>query len=255
MSEGISDAAALRRPPPPLRPARVVGTAPLTPRLLSVVLDGLPGMRVDEPAASVRLLLPEPQGLVLPAWNGNEFLLPDGRRPGLRTLTPVAADPDAGTLEVAVVLRGASRLTDWAEAARPGDAVAVSGPGRGYRFDPEAHHLLLLGDESALPAIRQLLGALPPGTHAHVIVEIATPEARLDLPGPAPVEWIEGNDVPGDALVGALTAAELPAAVHVWAAGEAAAVQRIRRHLFGDRGLDRARCSVRGYWKRGRSGT
>ena len=38
-------------------------------------------------------------------------------------------------------------------------------------------------------------------------------------------------------------------------AGEAAAVQRIRRHLFEDRGLTRAQATVRGYWKRGRAAT
>jgi NADPH-dependent ferric siderophore reductase len=38
----------------------------------------------------------------------------------------------------------------------------------------------------------------------------------------------------------------------VWAAGEAAAVQRIRSHLFVDRGLPRAHATVRGYWKHGR---
>jgi NADPH-dependent ferric siderophore reductase len=40
----------------------------------------------------------------------------------------------------------------------------------------------------------------------------------------------------------------------VWVAGEAAAVQRIRRHLFEDRGLPRSQASVRGYWKHGRRG-
>jgi NADPH-dependent ferric siderophore reductase len=40
----------------------------------------------------------------------------------------------------------------------------------------------------------------------------------------------------------------------VWVAGEAAAMQRIRRHLFEDRGLSRAQASVRGYWKHGRGG-
>jgi NADPH-dependent ferric siderophore reductase len=40
----------------------------------------------------------------------------------------------------------------------------------------------------------------------------------------------------------------------VWVAGEAAAVQRIRRHLFAERGLTRAQAVVRGYWKQGRSG-
>ena len=35
----------------------------------------------------------------------------------------------------------------------------------------------------------------------------------------------------------------------VWAAGEAGAMQRIRRHLFEERNLPRSRASIRGYWK------
>jgi NADPH-dependent ferric siderophore reductase len=38
----------------------------------------------------------------------------------------------------------------------------------------------------------------------------------------------------------------------VWAAGEAAAMQRLRRHLFDERGVPRSAAVVRGYWKRGR---
>jgi len=41
----------------------------------------------------------------------------------------------------------------------------------------------------------------------------------------------------------------------VWVAGEAAAVQRIRRALFEERGVPRSRATVRGYWKHGRAGT
>jgi NADPH-dependent ferric siderophore reductase len=48
--------------------------------------------------------------------------------------------------------------------------------------------------------------------------------------------------------------AELAPRTRLWAAGEAAAMQRIRRHLFEDRGLSRADATVRGYWKHGRAG-
>jgi NADPH-dependent ferric siderophore reductase len=41
----------------------------------------------------------------------------------------------------------------------------------------------------------------------------------------------------------------------VWVAGEAAAMQRIRTHLFDGRGLTRSQATVRGYWKLGRSAT
>jgi NADPH-dependent ferric siderophore reductase len=48
--------------------------------------------------------------------------------------------------------------------------------------------------------------------------------------------------------------ATLVPGTRVWAAGEAAAMQAIRRHLFEERQLPRARATVRGYWKQGASG-
>ena len=59
---------------------------------------------------------------------------------------------------------------------------------------------------------------------------------------------------PGDALGAAVRDVDLVDGTRVWAAGEAAAMQRIRRHLFDDRGLPRSQTAVRGYWKYGRAG-
>jgi NADPH-dependent ferric siderophore reductase len=38
----------------------------------------------------------------------------------------------------------------------------------------------------------------------------------------------------------------------VWAAGEAAAMQRIRKYLFREIDFPRSDAHVRGYWKRGK---
>ena len=59
---------------------------------------------------------------------------------------------------------------------------------------------------------------------------------------------------PGDTLVDTLRDADVSPDTRVWVAGEAAAMQRIRRHIFEERRLPRARASIRGYWKHGRSG-
>ena len=56
------------------------------------------------------------------------------------------------------------------------------------------------------------------------------------------------------AILTAVTTAEFGPDVRVWAAGEAAAMQRLRRHLFDERGLSRSQVVVRGYWKHGRQG-
>ena len=252
----------VRREPPRFRRAAVHAVAPLTPRMARVTLGGpeMEGLAVDQPAASVRLLLPSPDDhqLVMPTWNGNEFLLPDGRRPAIRTFTPRRADPVAGELDVDVVLHDGGTATAWAAAAAPGDEVAVSGPGRGYDVDAEAPAYLLAGDETALPAMAQLLGAIPATTPVQVLAEVASSDARLPLPDHpgAIVRWLDlpPGATAGDTLVAAVADAELPEGALVWAAGEAAAVQRIRRHLFDERGLPRSRTTVRGYWKHGRAG-
>lgn len=251
-----------RREPPAFRPIEVGAVTPVGPRLRRITLRGpaLVGFPVPEPAASVRLLVPSPGSdeLVVPVWNGNEFLLPDGRRPALRTFTPRRVDPSAGEIDLDVVLHGHGVAAHWAEAAAPGTPAALSGPGRGYPVDPDAPAFLLAGDETAIPAISQLLEAIPADRPVAVHVEVAHPDGRVDLPAHpgATVRWrdrLPGAD-PGAAMVAAVVAAAIADGTRIWVAGEAAAVQRIRKHLFEGRGLPRASATVRGYWKRGRTG-
>ena len=59
---------------------------------------------------------------------------------------------------------------------------------------------------------------------------------------------------PGDDLVGYVTTLDVDPEARVWAAGEAAAMQRLRKHLFDQVGLPRSQAVVRGYWKQGRAG-
>src|SRR5206468_1204015 len=105
-------------------------TQHVSPRLMRMTLGGseFAGFALAEPAASVRLLLPAPDsnGLIMPTWNGNEFLLADGRRPAIRTLTPRRFREDRLELDVEIVLHGTGVASRWAERAQPGDAVAVS---------------------------------------------------------------------------------------------------------------------------------
>jgi NADPH-dependent ferric siderophore reductase len=252
----------LRREPPSFRAVEVRRATSLTPRLRRVTLGGpeLAGLDPGLPAASVRLLLPAPGSgpPTLPTWDGNEFLRADGSRPVIRTVTPRRLDADALELDVDVVVHEGGPLSTWATTAGPGEQVAVSGTGRGYAIDPDARSFLLAGDETALPAIAQLLEALPPAVTVDVLVEISHPDARLPLPAHpgATVRWVElpEGDAPGAALVSGVEAASVDVETRAWVAGEAAAVQRIRTHLFEARAVPRAHAVVRGYWKHGRAG-
>jgi NADPH-dependent ferric siderophore reductase len=258
----VTERTRLRREPPRFRAVTVRRVERLSPRMVRVTLAGpdLAGLNVEQPAASVRMLLPSAgtTELVVPTWNGNEFLLPDGQRPMIRTFTPWRVDPEALELDVGIVVHGGGSASEWAVSAAPDDPAAISGPGRGYTVDVDAPALLVAGDETAIPAITQVLDALPVETPVQVRIEIAHADGRLALPDHpgASVEWCDlpPGAAPGDALGAAVREADLAKGARVWVAGEAAAVQRIRRHLFEDRGLSRAQATVRGYWKHGRAG-
>ena len=237
----------------------MVATSSRTPRLRRVTVQGqeLVGLEPGGPAASIRMLLPHHGELVLPEWNGNEFLHADGSRPHLRTLTPLRVDAEHGEVDVDIVLHGEGPMASWAASAAVGDPVAISGTGRGYTVDGSATHLLA-GDEAALPAITTILDALPRTASGRVFLEIAHPAGELALrpPDGVTVSWhvLPDGAPPGDALVDVVVSTAIPPDARVWVAGEAASVQRIRRHLFDTVGLARSQCSVRGYWKRGRAG-
>jgi len=250
----------VRREPPAFRVLAVRDLEVLSPFMTRVTLGGpaLQGFAIDLPAASVRLLIPSPgtDELIMPTWNGNEFLFGDGTRPIIRTFTPRFFDADRLELALDVVIHRGGAVSAWINEAKLGSPAAVSGPGRGYAVDADAPQFLLGGDETAIPAICQLLEVLPGSVPVQVIVEITNPAAKLDLHGGANVntQWVElpAGDPPGDALVPAVGEARLEPGAKVWAAGEAAAMHRIRRHCFEERRLARSDVTVRGYWKAGR---
>jgi NADPH-dependent ferric siderophore reductase len=250
----------VRREPPAFRVLAVRDLEVLSPFMTRVTLGGpaLEGLAVDLPAASVRLLIPSPGSdeLIMPTWNGNEFLLDDGSRPIIRTFTPRFFDADRLELCLDVVIHDGGAVSAWINRAGPGDPAAVSGPGRGYVVDADAPQFLLAGDETAIPAICQLLAVVPESVPVEAIVEITDPAAKLDLHEGSNVttRWVvlPSSAPPGDALVAAVAEVGLEPGTKVWVAGEAAAMHRIRRHCFEERGLARSDVAVRGYWKAGR---
>jgi len=102
----------------------------------------------------------------------------------------------------------------WALAARPGDIVHVVGPHRlspiygGTEFDPgDLRDLLVIGDETALPAVARILADVDPGFTGHVFVEVPTSDDIVELPRHhlIDVTWLVRGSAPqGRRLVGAV---------------------------------------------------
>jgi NADPH-dependent ferric siderophore reductase len=173
----------------------------------------------------------------------------------VRTYTPRRFDPATRTLEVEFVLHGDGPASEWAAQAKPGDRVAISGPGGRFTFDATVSRWWIARDESALPAVGTLMDALPASANAEVHLEVNDIDNKIDMPSKAKVEvaWHHRHPAkePGAELHQAIRTADITTGTQVWVACEAVAVRRIRRDLLEDRGLPKERIVTRGYWRLG----
>ena len=174
-----------------------------------------------------------------------------------RDFTPRRYDAAANTLEIDFALHDAGPATRWAAQAKPGDTLALGGP-RGSFIIPAAYDWhLLIGDETALPAIARRLAELPPGTRAVVVAEVDGPADEIALPtaANATVVWAHRNGaVPGagDALAQALATLKMPAGdYYAWVACESLIAKALRRQLIADHGANPKWLRAAGYWRRG----
>jgi NADPH-dependent ferric siderophore reductase len=232
----------------------VESTEWLTPALVRVVLGG-PGLTGFEmPAdtdAYVNIAIPPagaPYGPVFdPAVVRDEQ--PKDLQPVRRRYT--VRRWEAGRLTLDFVVHGDSGVAGpWAASAQPGDMLVLTGPGSGYRPSPDADWHLLVGDESALPAIAASLEVLPAGTPAVVRLLCDGPDCELPLDSAADLDlrWLHRGR---DDLVASVRGLDLPAGrVHAFVHGEADEIRDLRRHLLTDRGLARADMSCSPYWRR-----
>lgn len=247
-----------RRPPP--QPVEVVRVERITPRLVSVHVAGgdLTRFQDAQPTAHIKVFLPAPgqDAPALPTMGPEGRVWPEGEeRPTVRTYTPRAYDPATGTLEVQFVLHGEGPASAWAEQAKPGDKLALGGPGGRFDADLDAPRWFIAGDESALPAVATLLDALPAEAGAQVHLEVGGPGDEIPLTSKASitVSWHHRSpDVFGEELYAAATRATIADGYQVWVACEASAMRRIRRRLLDD-GVPRASLVTRGYWRLGES--
>jgi len=177
---------------------------------------------------------------------------PADTRPVRRRYTVRRWDPEAHELTIDFVVHGDAGVAGpWAAAAAPGDVLVFSGPSGGYLPDTDADWHLLVGDESALPAIAASLEALPAGARAVVRLLCDGPDDELALTTAADLDLAWSHREAGEDLLGAVTAAAFPdGRVHAFVHGEATEVRALRAHLLGERGLTRAQMSCSPYWRR-----
>jgi NADPH-dependent ferric siderophore reductase len=177
-----------------------------------------------------------------------ELHLADGSRRVKRRYTIRAARPASGELDLDVLLHGDWPGSAWATRATAGEEVSFQGP-RGKLELRHADWHLLVGDESALPAIAAICEALPAGEAALAVVE--TRDGADELPVRGSVQWVHRRDAPAgtpDFLVPAVTALDWPGgAGRGYLMGETRSMVALRA-VLESRGITHDAIFVKGYW-------
>ncbi|VVE24082.1 NADPH-dependent ferric siderophore reductase [Pandoraea capi] len=235
----------------------------LTPNMLRVTLGGddLAGFTSPGFDDHVKLFFPNPETgeLAVPQMGPEGLSKPaSGDAPRLmRDYTPRQYDADSKTLVIDFAMHESGPATQWARSARPGDKLGVGGPRGSFVIPMNYDGYVLIGDDTALPAISRRLAELPAGALVFVFAEVDSPADRLRFSSEADVvvEWIYREDAPAGqstALLDALQVATLPSGdLHAWVAAEASVAKAVRRHLVEDRGLNPKWVKAAAYWRRG----
>ncbi|MBG7153291.1 siderophore-interacting protein [Pseudomonas aeruginosa] len=281
----------------------------LSPALTRFVFGGPEVAEMKTLAADqrIKIFFPDASGQPPSLPGGSEWYqayrsVEPARRPPMRTYTIRALRAEQEEVDVEFVLHGENGpASAWATPARIGDRLQLAAPNRQYGDDPGGYewkppagvrHILLIADETALPAVAGILEELageaePPVVEA--FLEVPGEADILDLPAipGARLHWLPRHQAGihsrnGERMIEAARQARLPerevaggaaqeledidideeilwelaspesGSFYAWVAGESAAVMAIRRYLVQERGIDKRHLTLMGYWRLGK---
>lgn len=227
------------------RTLQVVGVRRITPRMVRIDLCGeaLAGFVSAGHDDHVKLFFPDPNG-------GADAM-------AMRDFTPRRYDMLTQTLTIDFALHADGVATRWAEQAAAGQTLTIGGPRGSFVVTDDFDGYLLIGDETALPAIARRLEELRPDARVQAVIAVAGTAEEQALTGPTDkrILWVHRSpEQAGDpaTLLAAVSALVLPAGdLYAWAAAESGVAKALRRHLVEDRGLNPKWVTAAGYWRHG----
>jgi NADPH-dependent ferric siderophore reductase len=189
------------------------------------------------------------------------FPSPVDHQQQMRDFTPRRYDADAGELTIDFFVHDDGPATTWVAQTSPGQTLTVGGPRGSSIISVEGiDSHLLIGDETALPAIGRRLEELPASSRALVVIEAARGctyplASRADLQ----IVWVPRDrqfEKPGEQLIATLRTLQIPQGrCFAWAATETHSARAIRRYLTHERGFEKHWVKAAGYWQRGAQAT
>ncbi|EJT05251.1 siderophore-interacting protein [Rhizobium sp. CCGE 510] len=219
------------------------------------VVDITPGMRRitltgDDLADFISLAPDDHIKIFLPADDGGEER---------RDYTPRRYDNAGRKLTIDFALHEAGPVTRWAIGARPGDRLEIGGPRGSAVISKAVTRWLLIGDETALPAIGRRIEESPSETLITTVAAVTGPleEQTFDTSAELHVHWAHrplSQATDATALLKLLRAVDIQPETFIWVAAEASVTRDIRAHLL-ERGCPLGWIKASGYWVFGKADT
>lgn len=223
------------------RTLQVTAVTQLTPHMRRLTLAGpeLSGFTSLSPDDHIKVFLPGLDGQV-----------------DRRDYTPRRFDGQQGELVLDFVVHEGGPATTWALEAKPGDTLVIGGP-RGSQCCPASlKRWLLVGDETALPAVGRRIeeaGADQEIT-AVLLVPSAADEQHFETAAELTSHWIHRPLAQAGSAAGpisVLATLALQPDTFVWVAGETRMVKAVRSYLMAERHVPKGWIKAAGYWKQG----
>jgi NADPH-dependent ferric siderophore reductase len=220
------------------------------------VIDITPGMRrvvlTGEDLADFVSLAPDDHIKVIVAGEGGE----EERR----DYTPRRYDNAARSLTIDFALHEAGPVTQWAIDAKPGTTLEIGGPRGSAVISGKVKRWLLVGDETALPAIGRRIEESGEGSNITLLGAVAGPEEEQTFETAAALttRWIHrplSDATDAAPIIAALSGIDIAPQTLVWVAAEASVVRAIRAYLTEERGYPLAWIKASGYWVKGKADT
>lgn len=222
----------------------------LTPHMVRITVHGpeLEGFPSASPDDHVKVFLPTSSGeFNLPTMTPDGPVYTQGKEPSpARDYTPRQFRAESLELDLDFVIHGDGPASTWAEKAKVGDKVGVGGP-RGSMIVPgDFDHYVLVGDETALPAIGRWLEEMPKDTKVTVLAEVASLDEKQALARDA--RWFVRGESPS--LDKALAELPIPEGDTFWWVATESKRARELRSLLGEKpGINKDWVKATGYWQ------
>ncbi|MTH79057.1 siderophore-interacting protein [Paracoccus aestuariivivens] len=185
------------------------------------------------------------------------FLDVGGEQPEMRDYTPRAFDREARTLTLDFAVHVAGPATQWAIDAETGDTLNIGGPRGSAVVAPVFDWWLLIGDETALPAMGRWVENMVSGTKVTTLglVTDAAEEQVWVTDADHHAKWLHRADAADPSpVLDAVAALDLPLGKgFVWIAAEANVARATRDHFQMARNHPREWIKAAGYWLKGKA--